>query len=214
MLTLKYAPRSLADIIGNDKVKTIAANLVNRGQPFAAWIDGNSGTGKTTLANVMASALCLPHNISEVNGQDCTLAYVRAIDSEWAYKPLGGGWRALIINEAHKLPDGAVQAFLTRLDAQAMKPRTMVIATTTEGREKTMFGNFDKPLLDRFIHLPMTSQGLAPLFAARLVEIAKLEGCDTVDYKRALRIVQDAENSMRGALQALDKILLETAIAA
>ena len=54
-LSDKYRPKSFAEVIGQDKAVTILKRLTSRAWGGRAyWLAGNSGTGKTTLAWVLA----------------------------------------------------------------------------------------------------------------------------------------------------------------
>jgi len=53
----KYRPKTLAEFIGQDKVKTQIQRVISRSDwdRDALWIQGPSGAGKTSLAWIIAA---------------------------------------------------------------------------------------------------------------------------------------------------------------
>jgi replication-associated recombination protein RarA len=203
MLHEDVRPQTFAGFIGNEKARRVAESLVKRSRdgdkPLAIWIDGPSGTGKTTLANIIANELgTLPHNIQDLNAQKLNAEKRRDIEYSATTYPMGGGWRAIIINEAHAMPGDAVQWLLTMLEN--LGKRTVVIFTTTEGRKVDIFGGFDAPLKSRCIGISLTGQGLAQSFADHACRVAETLGLGGIDAKRAYRIVQEEKNNLRSVL--------------
>lgn len=200
MLYEKYRPQNFQEFIGNDKAKAVVQALCNESLATDAglvlWIDGASGTGKTTLANLAAKAL----NVNQLDrfefaGDRFDHEQAKRMDELFNYGTFSGGFRAFIINEAHAITPKAVQALLIMLEK--VPKRTLVAFTTTE---KSMFGAFDGPLLSRCIRIGLTNQGLAKPFAQRALEIAESEGKGGINEAKALRIVQDEKNNFRAVL--------------
>ena len=116
-----YRPAQWSDFIGNDKAKAKAKAVANRakttGKPFALWIDGSSGTGKTTLAHLVASELGADPvmDVIELDGPDCDGRAVADLREKLGLKSWGGGFRAVIVNEAHNMTPKGVQLWLCLL---------------------------------------------------------------------------------------------------
>jgi replication-associated recombination protein RarA len=204
-----YRPQDWSDFIGNDKARDKAKLIADRAwlshKPFALWVDGPSGTGKTTLAHLIAHQLradkCM--DVIELDGPDCDGRAVSDLRDKLNLRSWSGGFRVVIINEAHNMSAKGVQLWLTLLEK--LPTKTAVVFTTTEGRGKDdLFGAFDGPLKSRCVGLSLTNQGLAESFAKRAQEIAEKEGLGGADAKAYLRLVQASKNNMRAVLSAIE----------
>lgn len=56
-LDLKYRPRRLESIVGNDATKTLIKSLLSKGFPKFTILTGSTGSGKTTTAFIIAMTL-------------------------------------------------------------------------------------------------------------------------------------------------------------
>ena len=124
MLHEKYRPREWADLVGQDKAVAVARRIIERTgfDRGAFFIDcagnNNSGTGKSSLAWVIASTLADPFFITELPGAKMDKAAVAEIERSahlysWsADKP----FRVWIVNELHAVTQGAVDLLLTFLE--------------------------------------------------------------------------------------------------
>lgn len=204
-----YRPKTWAEFIGNakalDRARLIADRAYKTGKAFALWIDGPSGTGKTTLAHLVARELkadaCM--DVIELDGPDCDGRAVSDLRDRLNLKSWGGGYRVVIINEAHNMSPKGVQLWLTLLEK--LPPKTAVCFTTTEGRGKDdLFGAFDGPLKSRCVPLSLTNQGLSEDFARRAQEIAEREGLGGADPAAYARLVKTHKNNMRAVLSAIE----------
>ncbi|MCC7508383.1 MAG: AAA family ATPase [Planctomycetes bacterium] len=204
-----YRPKSWNDFIGNDKAVSRVRAVLNRakqtGKAFALWIDGASGTGKTTLAKLAAAELDADQqmDVVELDGDKCDKAAVHELESRLslkAWKP--GGFRVCVVNECHSMTPGAVQAWLTLLER--ISGRVAVIMTTTEGRKSDLFGTFDSPLKSRCICISLTNQGLAEAFAKRAQEIAEAEGLGGAEAKDYLALVRASKNNLREVISQIE----------
>lgn len=209
MLYEDYRPQSFSEFLGNSKAVNIARKVCGKAlessKPLSVWIDGASGTGKTTMAMLMARLLGCNESfgdVVELDGSACTKLAVKDLEDRLQYKTLTGGFRAVIVNEAHAMTDGAVQSWLTLLER--LGKRTFIAFTTTEGRKSDMFGSFDSPLKSRCLPISLTNQGLADAFAVRAMEIAEIEELGGANLKSFKRLVQDNKNNMRAVLSAVE----------
>lgn len=199
----KYRPKSLSEFIGQDKVKRQVNKIMERDNwdRDAIFISGPSGTGKTTLAWIMAKSKCQGLFIQELDGDKCNVQAVRELE-----QTLGlvapNSWRAVIVNECHAMSRSAVQAWLTLLER--LPRHTLVIFTTTENIQADLFGNFSSPFASRCKVFSFTNQGLAQAMAKRAKEIATLENLDGLPIQRYIRLVQESKNNMRQVLQRID----------
>ncbi len=132
MLHETYRPTTFERFIGQPKAIQRLQRIIDRpsfdGDAF--WIVGPSGTGKTTLAQIIAGRFCDGLDIMELDGEACSVDAVRKAADSMHYTTLSGGFRCWIVNEAQAMTSRAVQAWLTVLDR--LPRRTIVTFTTTE----------------------------------------------------------------------------------
>ena len=119
-LHIKYRPQSFKEVIGQDViVKSLEQALKDKARPHAFLFTGDSGTGKTTLARIMADKLGVEaNNIVEVdaasnNGIDA----MREVMSPLRYHGFGDSPnKAIIIDEAHALSKQAWTSLLKTVE--------------------------------------------------------------------------------------------------
>lgn len=203
----KYRPRTFDDVLGQEKAIAFLKRIQARGGfgGRAYWLSASSGTGKTTLARLIAADLAESWHIEEVDAQDCTLDFVRQMEVGFAYKGMGEKTgKAWVINEAHMLRGPVLSRFLTALEA--MPGHCAVIFTTTKIGEASLFEDMAdaSPLLSRCLEVPMSARGLADVFAERAHRIADAEGLNGRDMKWYKRLAMDKRNNMRAMLSAIE----------
>ncbi len=111
----KYRPKKLSQVVGQPSVVSYLEQRLGASTlPHSLLFCGPSGCGKTTVARIVATSLgCLGQDFSEVNCADFRgIDMVRDIRSTMHLKPLGGKCRIWLIDEAHKLSNDAMNAFL------------------------------------------------------------------------------------------------------
>ena len=203
MLYEKYRPKTLTEFIGQVKVKRQVQAITGRDSwdRDALWIGGPSGTGKTTLAWIIARQVATDLFIHELDGDKCNVEQVRELEKTLILSA-PNSWRVVIVNESHAMTARAVQAWLTLLER--LPKHALIIFTTTENLTEDLFGNFSGPFGSRCKVFNFTNQGLAQLFAKRAKEIALAEGLDGQPDQKYLRLVQDCRNNFRQVLQRID----------
>src|SRR5271157_3036609 len=135
----KYRPTSFADVIGQDKAVRSVDLLRKRGfGGRAIWLSGPSGTGKTTIARLIASEVADDWSTIEIDATGLTAADIERIADKARGKTITGrGW-CIIVNEAHGLTRGTIRKLLTTMEPIPAST-TWIFTTTCEGQE-ILFG--------------------------------------------------------------------------
>jgi len=203
----KYRPRQWAEVLGQEKVCKRLSALEDRAglSGRAYWISGGSGTGKTTLARIIAAKVADEFSVEEFDSSELTADRIRAIRDSWESRALfGPGGRAYIVNEAHGLRADAIRRLLVLIEG--IPPHCVFVFTTTAQGQADLFeSQLDaSPLLSRCIVLELAQRDLAGAFAARALEIARAEGLDGKELPEYVKLVRRCKNNMRAVLQEID----------
>ena len=206
MLAETYRPKIWDEVIAQDKAVSILKAFENRGKLSgrAYWIAGKSGTGKTTIARIIANKVASGYCITEMDAQRVMPSNIQEWTLDQHYVPMGSNGRCYIINEAHGLRKDTIRALLTFLETLAQFT-TVIFTTTSEAQENFFDEAIDSdPLLSRCILVPITSQRLAKPFAEKARFIAQKEGLDGQPIEAYLRLVNKHKSNFRGVLQSIE----------
>jgi MoxR-like ATPase len=93
MLTEQYRPRTWAEVVGQDKLVARIQTLAKRGLAGRAYLlSGQSGTGKTTIARLLAAEVADDFMVQEVDAGTLTESALTDLEREsnlsgWCGKP-------------------------------------------------------------------------------------------------------------------------------
>lgn len=161
----KYRPTSLEGYIGNQNVKDTVKRYLKNGRPQSILLTGNSGCGKTTMARLLVKEYLCENRDSETgscgecmtcqavdeyittsNGEMLPDVYefdatsegskgIGAMLDSMEYPPVAGDWKCYIVDEVHKLSDGAMSKLLKPLEEP---PEGVLMIFCTTNPEKLL----------------------------------------------------------------------------
>ncbi len=217
----KFRPSEFDEVKGQEAIVTTLRNQLRTARVGHAYLFcGTRGTGKTTIAKIMAKAVNCENpqdgnpcgecrmckaiasgasmNVIEMdaasnNGVDD----IRQIVEEVSYSPAEGKYRVYIIDEVHMLSTGAFNALLKTLE----EPPSYVIfiLATTEANKIPI------TILSRCQRYDFKRIDIDTI-AARLGELMEQEGVQ-VEEKALRYIARKADGSMRDGLSLLDQCI-------
>jgi len=202
----KYRPKTFDEFVGQEKVKKQIKLLMNRPgwNRDALWFEGPSGTGKTSLAGIIANQLAETNwALFQYSGSSCSKDLLKDIHYSIRLSALKGKWKVYAVDEAHAMTKSAVQGWLTLLE-QLPKYR-LIIFTTTESLKNSVFGDFSEPFARRCKVFRFTNdEKLTQAFAKRAKEIAGAESLDSRPLEAYIEMVRDCNNNMGAVLQRVE----------
>ncbi len=217
----KFRPDTFADVKGQDHIVTTLKNQLKAGRIGHAYLfTGTRGTGKTTVAKILARTVNCENPTEDGPCGECRICRaiaagasmnvieidaasnngvdnIREIVEEVSYSPAEGKYKVYIIDEVHMLSIGAFNALLKTLE----EPPSYVIfiLATTEVHKIPI------TILSRCQRYDFKRISIDTI-AARMQELTRAENVQ-VEEKALRYIAKTADGSMRDALSLLDQCI-------
>ena len=217
----RHRPRTFADVVGQEPVVRTLQNAVEQDKVHHAYLFvGSRGTGKTSMAKILAACLnCVNGPTTEPCGQceSClAIAGARSLDviemdaasnnsvddirdlrEKVAYAPVSGRHKVYILDEAHMLSPQAWNAFLKTLEEPP--PRTIFVLATTEAQKVL------PTVVDRCHRFDFARPSMEQV-ATVLDRVVQAEAIDA-DPAALVLIARHATGSFRDALGTLEQLV-------
>jgi DNA polymerase-3 subunit gamma/tau len=220
----KYRPLDFGHVVGQEAVVRTLRNAIEGDQVRQAYLfAGPRGTGKTSMARILAKALNAQGGPSADFDPDSRIARaiadgtsldviemdaasqrgiddVREIRERAVLQPVEGGFKVYIVDEAHQLTDAAWNALLKLIEEPP--PHLVFVFCTTElskvlqtVRSRCQTFVFQRPRLQELVTV--------------LRRVSDAEGIDAPDAALAL-IARGARGAFRDAVSTLDQLAAAT----
>jgi DNA polymerase-3 subunit gamma/tau len=220
----KYRPQTFADVVGQEAVVRTLSNAIEQGKVRQAYLfAGPRGTGKTSLARILAKSVNCAHGPTVTPDNTCHACVaisngtsldviemdaasqrgiddIREIRERVVLQPVEGTYKVYILDEAHQLTDAAWNALLKLIEEPP--PHLLFVFCTTElqkvlptVRSRCQTFVFQRPRLPELIR--------------KLRAIADAEKIDVPDAALAL-IARGGRGAFRDAESTLDQLASAT----
>ncbi|MDQ6746388.1 MAG: DNA polymerase III subunit gamma/tau [Actinomycetota bacterium] len=217
----RHRPRTFADVVGQEHVVRTLTNAVRQNKVHHAYLFvGSRGTGKTSMAKILAACLnCVQgptitpcgtcescssiHTATSLDVIEMDAASNNSVDDirdlreKVAFAPVSGKHKVYILDEAHMLSQQAWNAFLKTLEEPP--PRTIFVLATTEAQKVL------PTVVDRCHRFDFGRPSVEQV-AQVLGRVAQQERID-IDGGALALVARHATGSFRDALGTLEQLL-------
>jgi DNA polymerase III subunit gamma/tau len=220
----RHRPRTFAEVVGQEPVVRTLRNAVERGKVHHAYLFvGSRGTGKTSMAKILAACLNCENRVGGNSMEPCgvcdscvsiaratsldviemdaasnnSVDDIRELRESVAYAPVSGRRKVYILDEAHMLSTAAWNAFLKTLEEPP--PNTVFVLATTEANK------VPATVVDRChrfdFHRPTVEQ------IASVVRRAAAAESIEIPPEAVAALARSATGSFRDALGTLEQLV-------
>lgn len=216
----KYRPKNLQEVVGQEHVKKALSNAINLNKISHAYLfTGPRGTGKTSIARILAKSLnckegptltpcevcpsCIdiknstPMDVIEIDAaSNRKVEDAQNILEKIQYIPVNGKYKIYIIDEVHMLTNHAFNALLKTLEEP---PENVIFILATTEPQKVLETITSR--CQRFDFRRITTEDIVN----HLKNIAKLEKIK-INEDALFTIAKNASGGMRDSLALLDQV--------
>jgi DNA polymerase-3 subunit gamma/tau len=221
VIARKYRPQTFQEVVNQEHVKTTLENAIAQKRVAHGYIfSGQRGTGKTTVARILARCLncvegptaapcgvcasCLeitasgaPDVIEIDAASNRGINEMRELRENVRYQPARDRYKVFIIDEAHQITSEAFNALLKTIEEPP--PWVVFVLCTTEAHK------IPATIASRCQHFSFRSVGFEDL-TTRMAWICRQEGIEA-DAEALAVLAQAGEGSVRDSLSALDQAI-------
>jgi DNA polymerase-3 subunit gamma/tau len=220
VLARKSRPQTFAEVVGQKPVVRTLQNALRQNRvPHGLIFSGVRGTGKTTLARIMAKALNCEQGITDEPCCECRscreikngsaidlheidgasnrgIDDIRELRENIRFQPTNSRFKIIIIDEVHMLTDPAFNALLKTLEEPPDHVYFMFATTELHKVPITILSRCQRYELKRVSHADL---------GAHFSRLAAEEGVE-IDQQALDMIVREAGGSVRDGLSLLDQV--------
>jgi DNA polymerase-3 subunit gamma/tau len=221
VIARKYRPQTFADVVNQEHVKATLENAIAQGRIAHGYIfSGQRGTGKTTIARILARCLnCIKGPTASPCGECASCREIttggtvdvieidaasnrginemRELRENVRYQPARDRYKIFIIDEAHQITNEAFNALLKTIEEP---PEWAVFVLCTTESHK-----IPATIASRCQHFSFRSVDFEDL-TARMSWICQQEGIEA-DPEALAVLAAAGEGSVRDSLSALDQAI-------
>jgi len=216
-----YRPQRFEDVIGQDVIVKTLQNAIANGKITHAYLfSGPRGTGKTTVARILAKALNCSYGTDNEPCNECTsckeimegnnpdvieidaasnngVDEIREIREKVKFLPGESKYKVYIIDEVHMLTTSAFNALLKTLEEP---PKHVIFILATTEPQKVL-----PTILSRCQRYDFKSLTVNEIEES-ILKVAKEENVN-ISKEAVVAIAESAEGGMRDALSYLDQAI-------